>query len=302
MALTKFEKFDKANPGVVEQVVQQELCIAVLDVLFDEFNDKPDTLELIKAKRLPEAKNFERDILKDLKKDPERRQHQLNNITHQAQRALTRLNKGESVCPTKVSSRQVYQRVLPRFYAYAQMKPADKLAYVTRIMQGLAKKPTVVTWDLNEDQYRAYIWLNPDEFEVIKDEYDCYEIQYKAKSDSDAIKQKIQGTLHSRKELLLEAVCSLIEPEGDHSELCNSFHDCIMKETSVELRKALGFPATDPTFRLFKEYFTEDKAAANITHKDDAVKELSALVLEHGTDKITNLLKDYFKDLEEEKG
>ena len=181
MAHTKFEKFDKENPGLVEQVVQQKLCIAALDILFDDVSDKPDALELLKSKRLPEAKNFERDILKNLKSDPDRRQHQLNNITHEVQRALTSLNKDVAVCPTKVSAQQVYRRVLPRFYAYAQMKPEDKLTYVTRILQGLAKKPTVVTRDLNDDQYRAYIWLNPDEFEVYKDEYDCYEIQFKAK-------------------------------------------------------------------------------------------------------------------------
>ena len=178
------------------------------------------------------------------------------------------------------------------------MKPADKLTYVTRIIQELAKKPTVITRNLSEDKYRAYIWLNPDEFEVVKDEYDCYEIQVKTKSDDDAIKQKIQGSIR-RKENLLDAVCTIIDPDNDHDDLAEYFHDNIMK-ASVELRKALGFPVTDPTFRLFKEYFTEDKAAANLTHKDNVVKDLATLVLEHGTEKITNLLKEYFKDLEEE--
>lgn len=298
MASTKFEKFDKANPGVVERVVQQKLCIAVLDILFDDVDDKPNTIELLKAKRLPEAKNFEKEILKNLKSYPAQHQSTLRNITHEVQRALTIINKDEAVCPTKVSAQQVYRRVLPRFYAYAQMDPANKLTYVTRILQELAKKPTVVTRDLNDDQYRAYIWLHPDEFESIKDEYDCYIIQFKAKSDDDAIKQKIQGAIR-RKEHLLDAVCSLIDPDSDHTDLAEYFHDNVMK-ASVELRKALGFPVTDPTFRLFKEYFTEDKAAANLTHKDNVIKDLSTLVLEHGTEKITNLLKEYFKDLEEE--
>ena len=95
-------------------------------------------------------------------------------------------------------------------------------------------------------------------------------------------------------------MCTLIDPGSDHADLAEYFHDNVM-QASVELRKALGFPVTDPTFRLFKEYFTEDKAAVNITSTNPTINAMSVLVLEYGTDRITTLLKEYFKDLEEEK-
>jgi hypothetical protein len=309
MALNKLEKFDKENPGLVDKVIQQNLCLAILDNLFDDVDDKPDAIELIKSKRLPDAKHFEQNILDKLKRAPNGVQlQQLSNLTYRIQQALTHLNNKKSVCSNSICSLQLYKRVLPVLYAYAQMEPAAKLAYVTRNAQELAEKPTIATRDLTESPYRAYIWLNPDEFETGTHVYDDgygdgdgghsgYTLQLKAKSPTDMIKQKLLNFFYHKKHVL-EAVCWLIEPNATRRVyLADYFYDNVTK-ASVELRKALGFPVTDPTFRLFKEYFTEDKAVGYLTNASIAVKTLAALVLEYGTERVSNTLEEYFNELE----
>jgi hypothetical protein len=308
MANTKLDRFDKANPGVIDKLIHQQLCTSLLDILFDEADDHDNPMSIIKDKRLPEPSQFEKNMVKSLKKNPTVKLYELTGMCKAVNRKLVKQNKGERV-GTEKSYLLLYNMVLPKVFAYAQMDQGARLEYVTNVLQEIAKKPKVTEEGrLAEDHFRAYAWLHPDEFVYCKDEYGSNELQVVCTSDNDAAKQKLLKIMRRPDELLC-AVCTVMDhkvegmdaQEGESliSDFCGDFYDTLLK-LPVSLRKAMGLPVTDPTFRLFKEHFTEDKAAAFITHKDETVRELSALVMEHGTDKMTTILKEYFKDCAKE--